>query len=1062
MDSIEKINGVHKIYLGISPKEADLAIVSIDSEGTPGALNLYVLREYGYSNDRLPKREQLKHGFGTITEDKQKSIIFVVTVSEEETAKNLENNLYNTLREFRGWFRSKRLWIPLMGSGSGGLNLVESYLITVRAINRFLVENFVETTFIISLPNDENGRALQEKINQTSSNDPELISNAYKNFKGNFFLVGANWEGEDQFKFFYEKNIWETGYEDKYAEIINTVKAGDILIVKSTFAKDRVSILRIKAVGRVTANPLNGQRLEVDWKIKNLQIDVPHLGYHRNTIIWIENKELDEVLDEVGRDKIYNAGLLDVSIWGRSTQNVKIDNDSAFPPNDLLDISSEINVFARLLAQRDLQPPLAIALFGEWGSGKSFFINHLQLKIKQLSNSKIVKKGSDQELYYCKNIIHIPFNAWAYLDANLWIGFMACIFEKIDEYITGQTKLGKLKEGVRTKLSNELEFVKDQKASILSKKFKLEQKRKTLEGNIKAEKLKLDKTIKDLTEESWLEKIKLIWTELKVEDKYKDQLEKLGLTPEVLEKTANEEIPSKIRSFKNFITQFKSLSGTQLVGTILLSLGLIVAGIFISNAEWFNNLVNGTTKITAFLVLTLSGAITKISAAFNFFKPYVDKALKVQLDFNQKIKEAEREHQDKITQVQLEKEGASIEIETLTHEIEKIDNEIDGLEYSLNNGLEKIVLTDFIKKRITSADYTDKLGVVSVIRKDLETLSELFIGQKIDPTLSEGEKKQQEEKKEKLEKIKADFDGEPIERIILYIDDLDRCSDGKVLEVLQAVHLLMAFPLFIVVVGVDKRCVSNALFQSEQSKYFKLHAESQIENHNIQPIAPDEYLEKIFQIPFQLKESSKEAVDKMIESLLSKDVIQIESDKKDDIQSNGEQNTTEVETNSTKGDETPTVVLPIVDVGPEDLKITKDELNYIKDLSYLIGSSPRTIKRYINLYRLIKAHEGLGQDKPEKEIICTLFILAINIGQHKVYSNLFFDNVILNPTKKLKEIFIIFKEDEYASFYNSLTTKSDLMIKISEYQCVDILKHYRFVKRFSFNATKEIIKTFAI
>jgi predicted KAP-like P-loop ATPase len=126
----------------------------------------------------------------------------------------------------------------------------------------------------------------------------------------------------------------------------------------------------------------------------------------------------------------------------------------------LLDISSEINVFARLLAQRDLQPPLAIALFGDWGSGKSFFINHLQLKIKQLSNSKILKKGNDQELYYCKNIIHIPFNAWAYLDANLWIGFMACIFEKIDEYITGQTKLGKLKEGVRTKLSNELEFVK--------------------------------------------------------------------------------------------------------------------------------------------------------------------------------------------------------------------------------------------------------------------------------------------------------------------------------------------------------------------------------------------------------------------------------------------------------------------------------------------------------------------------------------------------------------------------------------------------------------------------
>jgi hypothetical protein len=706
----------------------------------------------------------------------------------------------------------------------------------------------------------------------------------------------------------------------------------------------------------------------------------------------------------------------------------------------LLDISSEINVFARLLAQRDLQPPLAIALFGDWGSGKSFFINHLQLKIKQLSNSKILKKGNDQELYYCKNIIHIPFNAWAYLDANLWIGFMACIFEKIDEYITGQTKLGKLKEGVRTKLSNELEFVKDQKANILSKKFKLEQKKKELEGNIETEKKKLDETIKELTEDSWLERIKLIWTELKIDEKYKDQLEKFGLTPEVIEKTANEEIPGKIRSFKNYLNQFKLLSGAQLVGTMLLVLALIVSGFVISDSTWFNNLVNGTTQITAFIVLTLSGAITKISTAFNFFKPYVDKALKVQLDFNQKIKEAEREHQDKITQAQLEKEGASIEIENLTHEIEKIENEIDGLEYSLNNGLEKIVLTDFIKRRITSADYTDKLGVVSVIRKDLETLSELFVGQKIDPTLSEGEKKQQEEKKEKLEKIKADFDGEPIERIILYIDDLDRCSDGKVLEVLQAVHLLMAFPLFIVVVGVDKRCVTNALFQSEQSKYFKLHAESQIENHNIQPIEPDEYLEKIFQIPFQLKEPSKAAVDSMIESLLANDIIQtISEDEKEGIETTDEKVKPKIETDNAGISGIDKTVTTVDDIGPEDLKLTKDELNFIKDLSHFIGSSPRTIKRYINLYRLIKAHEGLNQNKPEKEIICTLFILAINIGQYKAYSNLFFDNISLNSIKKLKEIYKIFKDEKSAAFYNALSTKNDLMAKLSEYECIDVL-----------------------
>ncbi len=35
-----------------------------------------------------------------------------------------------------------------------------------------------------------------------------------------------------------------------------------------------------------------------------------------------------------------------------------------------------------------------------------------------------------------------------------------------------------------------------------------------------------------------------------------------------------------------------------------------------------------------------------------------------------------------------------------------------------------------------------------------------------------------------------------VNRIVLYIDDLDRCEPDKVAKVLQAVHLLLAFPLF--------------------------------------------------------------------------------------------------------------------------------------------------------------------------------------------------------------------------------------------------------------------------
>ena len=50
-----------------------------------------------------------------------------------------------------------------------------------------------------------------------------------------------------------------------------------------------------------------------------------------------------------------------------------------------------------------------------------------------------------------------------------------------------------------------------------------------------------------------------------------------------------------------------------------------------------------------------------------------------------------------------------------------------------------------------------------------------------------------------------------INRIVLYIDDLDRCPERKVVDVLQAVHLLLAYPLFVVVVGVDPRWLLHSL-----------------------------------------------------------------------------------------------------------------------------------------------------------------------------------------------------------------------------------------------------------
>ena len=90
-----------------------------------------------------------------------------------------------------------------------------------------------------------------------------------------------------------------------------------------------------------------------------------------------------------------------------------------------------------------------------------------------------------------------------------------------------------------------------------------------------------------------------------------------------------------------------------------------------------------------------------------------------------------------------------------------------------------------------------------------------------------------------------------VQRIVLYVDDLDRCPSEKVVEVLQAVHLLLAFKLFVVVVGVDSRWLEHSL---------KAHYKDLLEE-------PGNYLEKIFQIPFILQRMTPSRYQELIEGL---------------------------------------------------------------------------------------------------------------------------------------------------------------------------------------------------
>jgi hypothetical protein len=303
---------------------------------------------------------------------------------------------------------------------------------------------------------------------------------------------------------------------------------------------------------------------------------------------------------------------------------------------------------------------------------------------------------------------------------------------------------------------------------------------------------------------------------------------------------------------------------------------------------------------------------------------------------------------------------------------------------------------NFIKDRIKSDDYRQYLGVLAVVRRDFERLSSLMEQQnwQLSPTQAGDAVERDGVHKFATLEEERKSEAERINRIVLYIDDLDRCPPRKVVEVLQAVHLLLAFPLFIVVVGVDARWVQRSL----STTYGRLLTGGG------GGATPEDYLEKVFQIPFWLEDTPAPARERMLRGLLDASV-QAEPPTITGIDGspvaappgrfatvqlgNGSDRTPLPTGHGQLGGELVAAPNP---PDPQALKLRKFELEYMVELTPVLGKSPRALKRFVNIYRLIKA--GLADDAQVAflnmgQYRSVQLVLAIATGTPRLAPNLF-------------------------------------------------------------------------
>ena len=98
-------------------------------------------------------------------------------------------------------------------------------------------------------------------------------------------------------------------------------------------------------------------------------------------------------------------------------------------PGDLLEIGAEVDALAYLTCSTKLDPPLAVGLFGDWGSGKSFFMRALQRRIDAITQGLRDRETPQRDFF--PSVVQIEFNAWHYVEGNLWASLVEHIFRNL-------------------------------------------------------------------------------------------------------------------------------------------------------------------------------------------------------------------------------------------------------------------------------------------------------------------------------------------------------------------------------------------------------------------------------------------------------------------------------------------------------------------------------------------------------------------------------------------------------------------------------------------------------
>ena len=447
---------------------------------------------------------------------------------------------------------------------------------------------------------------------------------------------------------------------------------------------------------------------------------------------------------------------------GRPLAGVRSDAPSEL---DLIAATSDVETLADLIAAAETSPPLAIALIGDWGVGKSSVMLQIQRRVGALAEMSRNNPGLS---VFASNVRQVRFNAWDYSDDQLWSGLVERLFH------------GLAADPDSSPAPPDPGTVEAERRTLHRNLAEQEAAGERLSSELRA----ADRAVQPQGFLAWLSSPVYTWRVVTA---------------------ASRELAREIRS-----------APWVLLGWAVL--GAIAYGAW---SLWGSRIGAAATAVAA--VIAPAVVIGQRLRSWHRTGMSATARLRRRLDAQERA----------------------------------INQKIADLRERLALVDASVRLSAFLTDRAASGAYQEYRGLLGQVRGDLVTLSS-------DLTAARNEWL-----------VSGATTPPPLERIVLYIDDLDRCPPRRVVEVLEAVHLMLALELFVVVVAVDARwlirsleCHYQKLFGAGDGLVPSASASSPRVDAEGGPASPVDYLDKIFQVPYVLAPPPAAAMASYLRTLL--------------------------------------------------------------------------------------------------------------------------------------------------------------------------------------------------